>query len=100
VAPAAATAASLSLGTSLSIREVGECAARLRSLLQSGAAEIDASALETVDTAGIQLLLAAAAAAARRGLTLKLTGAQCLHQGAAKALGLAEQLSASAQILP
>jgi anti-anti-sigma regulatory factor len=99
-APVAATAPSLSLGSSLSIREVGECAARLKALLQAGATEVDAGALETVDTAGLQLLLAAAAAARRRGLTLKLVGAKGLHQGAATALGLAEQLAASAQILP
>ncbi|MGH8230430.1 MAG: STAS domain-containing protein, partial [Steroidobacteraceae bacterium] len=81
-------------------REVGEVAAQLKALLERGATEVDAGALETVDTAGLQLLLAAAAAARRRGLTLKLVGAQRLHQGAATALGLAEQLSAGAQILP
>jgi anti-anti-sigma regulatory factor len=96
--PSPATA--LSLGASLSIREVGDFAVRLKALLEGGATEIDAGALETVDTAGLQLLLAAAAAARRRGLTLKLVGAQRLYQGAATALGLAEQLSAGAQILP
>ncbi|HEY3730291.1 MAG TPA: STAS domain-containing protein [Steroidobacteraceae bacterium] len=99
-AAAGPSAPSLSLGASLSIREVGDCAARLKVLLQGGATEVDARALETIDTAGLQLLLATAAAARRRGLTLKLLGAQRLHQGAANALGLAEQLAASAQILP
>jgi anti-anti-sigma regulatory factor len=97
---AACAAAALPLGSSLSIREVGERAAQLKALFASGSAEVDARKLESIDTAGLQLLLAAAAAARRRGLTLKLLGAERLNSGAAGALGLAEYLAAAAQILP
>ena len=69
-------------------------------MLAAGSAVVDARELESVDTAGLQLLLAAAAAARRRGLTLKLLGAGGLNTGAADALGLAEQLAATAEILP
>jgi anti-anti-sigma regulatory factor len=99
-ASAAGMAGAMPLGTSLSIREVGERAAELKGLLATGSAVIDARQLESVDTAGLQLLLAAAAAARRRGLTLKLLGAGDLRSGAADALGLAEQLAATAEILP
>jgi ABC-type transporter Mla MlaB component len=99
-ASAARTAGTLPLGSSLSIREVGQRAAQLKALLAAGSAVVDARELESVDTAGLQLLLAAAAAARRRGLTLKLLGAGGLNTGAADALGLAEQLAATAEILP
>ena len=99
-ATAARAAGKLRLGSSLSIREVGERAAQLKALFTAGSAVVDAGELESVDTAGLQLLLAAAAAARRRGLTLKLLGAGGLHTGAADALGLAEQLAATAEILP
>ncbi len=96
----ASTCAPLPLGTSLSIHEVSECAARLKDLFAAGSAELDARQLESVDTAGLQLLLAAATAAQRRGLKLRLHGAASLNSGAALALGLAEHLSAAAEILP
>jgi ABC-type transporter Mla MlaB component len=88
------------LGSSLSIREVGERAAQFKALIASGSAEVDAGKLESIDTAGLQLLLAAAAAARRRGLTLRLHGAGSLGSGAASALGLADHLAATAEILP
>src|ERR1700722_10643846 len=90
----------LALGSSLSIREVGERAAQFKALIASGSAEVDAAKLESIDTAGLQLLLAAAAAARRRGLTLRLHGAGSLGSGAASALGLADHLAATAEILP
>jgi ABC-type transporter Mla MlaB component len=90
----------LPLGSSLSIREVGERAAQFKALIASGSAEVDAGKLESIDTAGLQLLLAAAAAARRRGLTLRLHGAGSLNSGAANALGLADHLAATAEILP
>src|SRR5579863_1204925 len=70
VAGAAGTCARLPLGASLSIREVSECAAQLKALFAAGSAEVDAHELQSIDTAGLQLLLAAAAAAQRRGLKL------------------------------
>ena len=83
----------LALGSSLSIREVGERAAQFKALIAAGSAEVDAGKLESIDTAGLQLLLAAAAAARRRGLTLRLHGAGGLSSGAASALGLADHLA-------
>jgi anti-anti-sigma regulatory factor len=97
-APAASGA--LVLGASLSIREVGECAAQFKAMFAAGSAEVDARMLESVDTAGLQLLLAAAAAARRRGLTLKLLGAERLNAGPANALGLTDHLAAAAEIQP
>ena len=99
-ADAVSAAGPLPLGSSLSIREVGERAAQLKALFAAGSAEVDAGKLESVDTAGLQLLLAAAAAARRCGLTLKLLGAERLNTGAAAALGLTEHMAAAAQILP
>jgi anti-anti-sigma regulatory factor len=93
------TAGPFSLGSSLSIREVSERAAQLKALFAAGSAEVDAGQLESIDTAGVQLLLVAAAAARRRGLTLKLLGAASLNAGVADPLGLAGQLAASAEIL-
>jgi anti-anti-sigma regulatory factor len=90
----------LQLGPSLSIREVGDCAVQLKGLLAKGPIDVDVSRLESIDTAGIQLLLAAAAAAQRRGFKLKLLGAQGLKTGAARSLGLAEHLGELAEILP
>jgi anti-anti-sigma regulatory factor len=90
----------LQLGSSLTIREVSEYAAQLKPLLARGHTDIDASRLESVDTAGIQLLLAAAAAAQRRGFKLKLLGALGLKTGAARSLGLNEHLDELAEIVP
>jgi anti-anti-sigma regulatory factor len=90
----------LQLGSSLSIREVSECAAQLKTMLSNGSIDIDLSKLENIDTAGIQLLLVAAATAQRRGFKLKLIGAQGLRTGAARSLGLHEHLGELAEILP
>jgi ABC-type transporter Mla MlaB component len=88
------------LGSSLCIHDVRDCALRLDALLAAGGCELDAGELSNVDTAGLQLLLAAALEARRRGLTLKLLGAERLCSGAASALGLAGHLTAAAQLLP
>jgi anti-anti-sigma regulatory factor len=98
--PAPARASVLQLGPSLSIREVGEYASRLKSMLAGGATVVDASALETIDTAGIQLLLAAAASAQDRGFKLKLLSASGVKNGAARSLGLSERLSELAEVVP
>jgi anti-anti-sigma regulatory factor len=97
---AATPANVLQLGASLSIREVSECASRLKVMLASGPTVVDASVLESIDTAGIQLLLAAAVSAQRRGHKLKLLGALGVKTGAARALGLGEHLGELAEILP
>jgi ABC-type transporter Mla MlaB component len=90
----------VALGSSLSIHDVRDCALRLDALLAAGGGELDAGELSSVDTAGLQLLLAAALEARRRGLTLKLHGAERLCTGAASALGLADHLAAAARMLP
>jgi ABC-type transporter Mla MlaB component len=99
-ASAPSVGGTLTLGASLSIREVGECATQLKALLAAGSVSVDAHQLESIDTAGLQLLLAAAAEARRRGLRLKLLGGENLNRGAAGALGLSEHLAAAAEILP
>ena len=80
--------APLALGTSLTIVEVRRSWRSLRAMLARGRAEADARLLTTVDTAGLQLLLAAGRAARVRGLTLTLTGAQHSLLTAAAAVGL------------
>jgi anti-anti-sigma regulatory factor len=90
----------LQLGASLSIREVSECALHLKAMLASGPTVVDASSLESIDTAGVQLLLAAAASAQSRGYKLKLLSALGVKSGAARALGLSEHLGELAEILP
>lgn len=89
----------MQLGSSLSIREVGERAAQLRTRLETGALVVDGGQLESIDSAGMQLLMAAALAAKQRGTTMKLTGAGKLISNAAAALGLTEHLAAAAEIV-
>jgi len=90
----------LQFGSSLSIREVGEYAAQLRTLLDKGPVELDLRGVGSIDTAGLQLLLAAASAAERRGFRLKLHGAQAVQTGAARSLGLEQQLCSLTEIVP
>ncbi len=80
--------APLALGSALTITEVRECWRSMTAMLDGGHAEADGSALATVDTAGLQLLLASGRAARMRGLRLKLSGAEPLLVGAAATLGL------------
>jgi ABC-type transporter Mla MlaB component len=100
--PAAAAAPSnvLHLGSSLSIREVGECATQFKTLLASGTTHADAALLESIDTAGMQLLLVSAVAAQRRGFKLRLLNAQGIKDGAARSLGLTKYLVELAEVVP
>ncbi|MGA2023668.1 MAG: STAS domain-containing protein [Steroidobacteraceae bacterium] len=84
----------------LSIREVARRHLELKAMLERGAAELDVSALGSIDTAGLQLLLATALAARARGLKLRLLGAQQLMSGAAEMLGLGAHLREIAEIVP
>jgi anti-anti-sigma regulatory factor len=88
----------LSLGSALTIAEVADCHRALQVLLAGGSASIDAHNLKNIDTAGLQLLLAAARAARERGVTLRLQGGKELLTGAAAALGLHEELAATAEL--
>lgn len=83
----------VALGASLTIVETRTLQRSLNALLQRGRAEADAHALQTIDTAGLQLLLAAGRAARARGLTLKLSGARALLLEAATSLGLGSALT-------
>jgi ABC-type transporter Mla MlaB component len=94
----------LSLGSALTVREVGRQAQALKQLLLPGVLEpqalrLDARELESIDTAGLQLLVAAAAAAQRRGRRLQLLGGQRLLDGAAADLGLRAPLLEMLEVL-
>jgi len=95
----AAAADALALDT-LSIREVARRHLELKAMLERGAAQVDVSTLGSIDTAGLQLLLAAALAAQARGLKLRLLGAEQLMSAAAELLGLGAHLREIAEIVP
>ena len=84
------------LPAALTMHELGPVAARLRAALDAGVAEIDASAVATVDTAGVQLLAAAAVTAAALGRPLRLRAASPALTQAAVQLGLAVPLGLGA----
>ena len=88
----------LRLGANLSIHEAGACLAQLRAALAGGLTEIDASALEAIDTAGMQLLLAAARAVQALGRRLRISHADKLLVATADALGLRAALAAVAEL--
>jgi phospholipid transport system transporter-binding protein len=97
-APAVPIAAPMEacLPAALTMRELGPVAARLRAAIDSGVAEIDASAVATVDTAGVQLLVAAVLSAARLGKPLRWRAASPALTEAAAQLGLAASLGLGA----
>jgi anti-anti-sigma regulatory factor len=97
VAPASGGSC-LRLGASLSIHEAADCQLQLRSALAAGLTEIDVAALETIDTAGVQLLLVTARAAHAQGGRLCFSHAHKLLSGAADALGLRAAFSAVAEL--
>jgi anti-anti-sigma regulatory factor len=76
------------VGASLSIHEAGACLRELRAAMDHGLTEVDASALQVMDTAGVQLLLAAARTVHAQGRTLRITHAGNLLAEATDALGL------------
>lgn len=84
----------LALAATLTIGDVADCRRRLQRMLQSDVARLDAHALRTVDTAGLQLLIAAGRAARRRGQRLALAGAAELLTATATSLGLDAALGA------
>jgi anti-anti-sigma regulatory factor len=91
VAPAAPQ--SVCLEGSLLIRSAAELAARLREALGTGALRLDARGVTHVDTASLQLLVAAIATARRDGVAFEWLGASpALHEGARR-LGLGAPLA-------
>jgi ABC-type transporter Mla MlaB component len=96
----AQAAAPLALGPALTIAEVAECWRSMTAMLDAGRAEADGSALATVDTAGLQLLLAGGRVARLRGLTLKLSGGEGLLLAAAATLGLDTALRDVVELTP
>jgi ABC-type transporter Mla MlaB component len=95
-----ADSAHLALGPSLTIVQARSLQRSLNALLERGRADADAHALENVDTAGLQLLLAAGRAARARGLTLRLSGARALLLDAATTLGLVSALTEVVELTP
>jgi anti-anti-sigma regulatory factor len=90
----------LALGASLTIVETRALQRSLNALIQRGRAEADAHALMSVDTAGLQLLLAAGRAARERGLPFRLFGARPLLLDAATSLGLGSALTEVVELMP
>jgi ABC-type transporter Mla MlaB component len=93
-------ARALALGSSLTIVEARAVQRSLSAWLERGRAEADARALERIDTAGLQLLLAVGRTARARGLTLRLSGAPPLLLDAAGSLGLASALTEVVELTP
>ncbi len=93
VAAAAVTApaapAGPALPAALEIREIRETFEFLRSAVNCGVDSIDASRVATVDTAGLQLLIAAGRTAAAHGRALRWVGASSALVDAACRLGVA-----------
>jgi anti-anti-sigma regulatory factor len=73
---------------SLLIRDARASLAQLCAALESGCTCVDVSGIDTIDTSGVQLLLAAAMEWRRREQPLRLTGYEHLVFGAAEQLGL------------
>lgn len=90
----------LALGENLTIVEAGRCQQALNDLLERGHTNADAHALRQIDTAGLQLLLAAGRTARARGLTLRVLGARALLLEAASNLGLTNALTEVVELMP
>jgi anti-anti-sigma regulatory factor len=92
-APAPAGVPVVALPSSLAIRDVAAVAAALRASLAAGVLVVDASAVSTVDTAGLQVLLAAERSARERGIPARWLGPSEPLRRAAAALGVEHALS-------
>lgn len=91
-APSAAAPDSCRLQGALQIREVSERKAQLCAALGRGATRIELAGITAVDTAGVQLLVAAAQEAARRQRPLRLIECPPPVVEAVRSLGLAALL--------
>ncbi len=85
---AGATAQTISLGSALGIREVGDLRARLLAAIEAGPVVIDAGAVEQADSAGLQLLVAVERSLAARGEGIVYNAASPALHDAARLLGL------------
>jgi ABC-type transporter Mla MlaB component len=74
------------------IGDAANLAVRLKSALSADALELDGSAVEQIDTAGLQLLLSVVRTAAERGAVLGWAGASTALRTSAKRLGVSAQL--------
>jgi anti-anti-sigma regulatory factor len=83
---------------SLVIRDARASLAQLCAALESGCTCVDVSGIDTIDTSGVQLLLAAAMEWRRREQPLTLTGYEHLVFGAAEQLGLQSLLPITAGV--
>lgn len=90
----------LALGNRLTIVEARAWQRSLHASLERSRAELDARALTSVDTAGLQLLLAAGRAAREHGLSLRVLGARSLLFEAAISLGLGSALTEVVELIP
>lgn len=85
---------------SLVIRDARASLAQLCAALESGCTCVDVSGVDTIDTSGVQLLLAAAMEWRRREQPLTLTGYEHLVFGAADQLGLQSLLPIAVGVEP
>ncbi len=85
--------AAIQLPSSLTIRGVRELKKQLASSLTGGDLGLDAAAVNEVDTAGVQLLLAIRRHVVAQGGTVTWSGASELLRGAVRALGLSQELA-------
>ena len=90
-APPAAPAGP-ALPAELQIRGATALAATLRAAVAAGAEDVDASQVALVDTAGLQLLLAAGRLASAHGRALRCQRPSAVLHEAAGRLGVARQL--------
>ncbi len=88
-APTPVPVAGPALPAALDIREIAATFEFLRSAVNCGIDSIDASRVTSVDTAGLQLLLAAGRTAAAHGRALRWVGASSSLVEAATKLGVA-----------
>jgi ABC-type transporter Mla MlaB component len=89
VASPPAPSAGPALPAALDIRQIAETFEALRSAVNCGVDSIDASRVTTVDTAGLQLLIAAGRTAAAHGRALRWVDASSTLVEAATRLGVA-----------
>jgi anti-anti-sigma factor len=96
----AAEAAVLALPAELSIYTAGELHPAWRAWAEAGGQCVDGTAVDQVDAAGLQLLLALARSLQARGTRLRVVGASRVLEEGCTALGLAHWLAEHRQGVP